>query len=226
MRKVIPGAVLACAMALSAFGQEKGSVGVEAMVGSSSGTIGARWHISKKFALRPLISFSRTTSEQDTTVIADNTSVVGAQNALDWTLGVGVAGLYYLSQSDSLSTYVGVSYDHVHQSTSLNPLIFPPIDATVTPDLARLVAEAAVFPPSRTTGDADEVGVLLGAQHAFSKKLTLFGEVSVRYQSGRSNEDVNISAIGAAGAIINGSANSQKTIESVNAGVGIIFYLK
>jgi hypothetical protein len=225
MSKALPGAVLAVLVGVSASAQDKGAVGVEALVGSSKATVGVRWHISKRFALRPSIAFSRTTSTQNTTVYADNTSAVGSQDSLEWTLGGGLTGVYYLTTGDAVSTYLGVSYAYNYQSDTVNPLLFPPIDTLDTPDLGRIEAEASVFPPGHTTGSQSVVGALFGVQHPLSKKVTIFGEVGIDYAFGSVHQEVQLPP-GQTTAILNGSGSTQNTLISYTAGLGIIFYLK
>jgi hypothetical protein len=218
------GLILALGAA-RASAQEKGALGLDALAGNSTATIGARWHITKKFALRPTVAFSRVTSEQDTTVIADGTQAVGKQQTLDWTLGAGLAGLYYISQGEALSTYVGASYSHNHQSESVNPLIFPPIDTLQTPNLAHLESIASVFQPNRTGANANVVGALFGIQHALSKKVTLFGELGIDYSFQSLNQKAILSP-SETQAILSGSGSSQSELFSYTGGIGIVFYLK
>lgn len=83
--------------------QEEGKVGIT--MGFPE-TVGLVWHATPNVAVRPEVSFSWSSSDQD---LVDTSGTV---------LSTGVSALFYVKRLDRLATYVSPRYSFRHTSTS------------------------------------------------------------------------------------------------------------
>lgn len=138
--------------ATNLFSQEKGQLGIDFSVHSSQ-SLGLIYHPFKGFALRPAITFKRTTtkkSEVRTALTPDNSDK-------ELSIGGGLSGLFYLGTNEKLSTYVGVEVSYVKFETEENvPSQVMPVETEV-----KLYAGNALF----------------GLQYAVSRKFSIRGEI-------------------------------------------------
>jgi hypothetical protein len=96
---VVLGLLLGACAAANA--QEAGQIGITMGYPPSIGVV---WHVSDSVAVRPEISFSRSSSDNEFS--SDNTTVV-----------TGVSGLFYLSKWDQVRTYVSPRFSYGHATS-------------------------------------------------------------------------------------------------------------
>src|SRR4051812_28365802 len=93
------------AVAPRAQAQDAAKVGITMGVPQSIGII---WQ-SKKFALRPEVTFAGSSAS----------SPVTSATSTSWNVGVGLSALFYLHHYEHLRTYVSPRFDYNHASSSI-----------------------------------------------------------------------------------------------------------
>jgi predicted porin len=182
----IRACVLAVVMlAVPCHAQEVHQLGLDFSVGSSSQTVGVTWHVARTVALRPTFNFSHTKTDSDTLSGPDGT-VTQTNTAKTTNVGGGLEALAYLSRSEPLSTYLAGSYRYGHLSSSGGLL----------------------------GSHANTAAASFGAQYAFNKRLSIYGETGISYTSSET------AAQGLLG------ASRTHTVNTLNTNIGAIFYLK
>lgn len=105
IRVILAATLLSVASLASA--QEAGRVGLTMGYPAAFGVI---WHVTDSLAVRPAVSFQTATSES-TLSSTDTTSI-----------GVDLAGLWYLSRWDTVRTYVSPRWAYAHSSSNISLL--------------------------------------------------------------------------------------------------------
>jgi hypothetical protein len=181
------GIIAWASVATTARAQDKGQLGVTAAIGfgpgDGSGSIGVLYHLSKSVALRPSFGYSR--SELDggffDSGMGDLMSGSGSTST-QWS--AGLAGLFFLTRKDGLSTYVGASAAY----------------GRLTHEEAFVPVRPAMGAGDTRTDDGTVVRAFLGMQYAVAKRFGLYGELGVRYYSyagDRSADSTGFSTVGA-----------------------------
>jgi hypothetical protein len=172
-------------LAVPCHAQELHQLGLDFSVGSSSQTLGVTWHVGPVVALRPTFNFSHTKADSESLSSPDG-AVTQTSTAKTTNVGAGLEALAYVSRREPLSTYLAGSYRYGHIST-----------------------EGLVRGSHTNTAAA-----LLGAQYAFNKHLSIYGETGISYTSSETD------AQGLVG------PSRAHTINTLNTNIGAIFYLK
>jgi hypothetical protein len=186
-----------CALAVAlvhapeALAQEGGQVGVTMGYPQSIGLV---IHMTDRVAVRPEFNFRHTSNDDDT---LENSST---------TLGVGIAGLFYLTKFDALRTYASGRYTYAQTSATLNPWILA----------------AATFPVGRVpdldaTTSTWSVSGSFGAQYALHRRFSLFGEVGLSYSGAELSASTLLALF---------TPNVEATTIATTTAAGVIFYLK
>ena len=93
--------IMLIALAGRAAAQDRGAAGISM---GYPANIGFVFHVSEPFALRPEISFSRSTTDQDTS-FADIRSETS-------TFDIGISGIHYIGRWDKLRIYLSPGYSY------------------------------------------------------------------------------------------------------------------
>jgi hypothetical protein len=134
------------------------------------------WNVSSRVAVRPEINWTRSRSEttlttssftfNGTTIIP--TTVTTTSTSDSWQIGVGVSGLFYLSKSETLRTYVSPRYVY-SRSTGTSDLGVGSVVGPITTE------------PVTTVITNHAASGSLGAQYEIGKRFGVFGELGVSY---------------------------------------------
>jgi hypothetical protein len=167
MKKTMGYVSLLVLTAAPALAQERYRTGLDFLVGGSTSAVGATWHVTDRFALRPLLSYAWDRYVWSSSASPEGVRVDKYQRTTS--LGAGLGALLYLRQRESLSTYVtaGFELDHVSQR----------------PDEAE---------PS-WTGNGGKASGAFGVQYAFTKHVSAFGETGLAYTMRPASPDGSLS---------------------------------
>lgn len=131
--------------------------GVNYMYNAGQNNIGAQWHITSVFAIRPSIGFSTGTTTTTTTTTGNVNEVTGT------TLEFGIAVPIYLANFNLLDLYVAPSFGYTSTSGKTTNTI--PVSSA----------------DSKSSGI--NAGAALGLQIALNDQLHVFGELGLGYSS-------------------------------------------
>ena len=155
---------LIAALPALAVAQEQRKVGITMGYPASLGVL---WHVNKKVAIRPEISFATSSNETTSSVQTIPTVTIETDS---WVIGTGASALFYLREYDHLRTYVAPRITYSHTSTDGS-----------SSGLTTIVS-------TQTTNTWSGAG-LFGAQYMLGDRFSLFGEVGF----GFSHSDSKIS---------------------------------
>ena len=191
--------------------QEKGKVGLN--LGFT--TYGITWHVSERFAIRPDVSFSRSTASQtNLSTILDQPSspYTGTSKSNSHAIYVGVSGLVYIHKLDNLSFYICPRYSYSWSAAS---------SSSTSTQISSGSGPFQATSIGGSKGPAHNLSGSFGAQYSLSKRFSVFGEVGLGY-NWSSNSNYTSSN---PGVYQNLSSSSAKT-HSVGprSGVGLILY--
>jgi hypothetical protein len=149
------------------------------LYGSDVG-LGVTYHVSRRLAFRPSVSFGH--KEDDTsadTTYEPSSSYVGPSSVLSsssssFTQKLGL--LYYLGTNPKTSPYLGVAYSHSSSSSRSESLT----DTTAF-EGTRVFRYVSLADDRRRIGSA-----FVGVEHSFGKRFRAFGELGVSFGSVRS----------------------------------------
>jgi hypothetical protein len=135
--------------------QERGDVGLSM---GFPGAIGLPYHVTDRFAIRPelSLSFSSSSSEDEIVRLTSESS----------TVGVGVSGIFYLQQWDKLRTYVSPRYSYTW---------------------SKATSESIFTGPSEGKIRAHSFTAAFGTQYSLHDHFSAFGEVGAGYSSQHSS---------------------------------------
>ena len=133
--------------------------------------VGVLWSLGDRFALRPELNWTHSTTEATTVqtifniagVTTNTVTTTSETNAV----GPGISALIYLSTREGLRIYVVPRFAYTHATSSTNLGIPVPPNVTV---------------PADTTTSSYNVSGSLGAQYSVAKHFGLFGEVGLAFQ--------------------------------------------
>lgn len=138
--------------------QDKGKVGLTMGYPAS---VGVLWHVSDRIALRPELSISNSSTE--TTLTPPVSGVSSTTTKIDgWVFGTGLSGLFYISRSDNLATYVSPRVTYSRVTSNIQPTL-----ATVSDDVMSSYTATGSF----------------GAQYSPGSRFGVFGEVGLGFSS-------------------------------------------
>jgi hypothetical protein len=138
--------------------QEQGQIGISM---GYPGSIGVVWHATDRLAVRPDFLFRWLSS-----------GLSGSDDS-STTIGVGIAGIYYLTRSDALRTYVSPRFAYTHAKASYNPVYIQ-----IAP------SASALLPPTfESKSSTKSFSGSFGAQYALHKRFSVFGEAGIGYST-------------------------------------------
>lgn len=145
-------------LAMPAFAQESGQVGLTV---GAPGSIGIIWHVSDAVAIRPDFSFSHTHSESSSSVVSANA----------WGFGFGTSALFYTGKiRDNVRTYVTPRFSYLRTNSS-----------------SHLDADAGfVVPDAKQHQDSYQYSGAFGVQYTPTRRFSVYGEAGVVYQTANS----------------------------------------
>lgn len=146
----------------SALAQDRGQVGLAMGFPVSIGLI---WHPTERIALRPEFSISGISTEQTITISPIQSDT---ESSL---YNIGISGLFYVSQSDNLRTYLSPRLAYGRLSSTIENALTGPSDST-----------------TKTTSFSGS----FGAQYALHRRFGVFGEVGLGYSGSTSRSEVGI----------------------------------
>jgi hypothetical protein len=123
------------------------------------GAIGIVWHVADRVAVRPELSFSRGWTDRDDSLFGSDRS--------NWTIGVGVSALFYLTKADRLRTFVSPRYAYGRSSSTSSSTGNLPVVSDIT-------------------SSASSWSGSFGAEYVFSRRFSAFGEIGVAYSNASS----------------------------------------
>jgi hypothetical protein len=200
-RVIVVLSLLMLAVAGTARAQDKGQAGL--VIGYPA-SIGIVWHVSENIAIRPDVSFSRSSNDSTNfnsfTVLTTTTTVTSASSGTAWSTTVGLSALFYVHRWDSLRVYVSPRFAYGRATSTTRNEPTSPLAGTVsvTDNLS-----------------ATYTGVgSLGAQYLLGKKFSVFGEVGVAYADAETSTRFNT------------GGHFEATTKSVSSrsGVGVVIY--
>jgi len=151
--------VLALSLCANSHAQESGKLGIHLKV-TAGNEIGGIFHISRKIALRPSVSFERTNRERSEV----KTSISADKIETTTMFGTGLSGLYYMGTEDDFAIYVGVNVFY-----------------------AQLDFKSDYTGYRNEMYEAGLNG-MFGAQHKLGKRASIFGEFGFGF-SGENDQD-------------------------------------
>jgi hypothetical protein len=173
---LVLSSIMLLAVSTRAAAQDQGSAGISMGYPASVGFV---FHVSERFALRPHVDFSRSTTDVE--------SPFGDLGSETSTVEVGVSGLFVVGRWDKLRAYVspGYSYRRTDRSSETPPPF----------------GEATTF-----TLTGHTLSGSFGAQYSLHERFSVFGEAGLQYlfqeaRSGLSTIDNGTTTIGTRTAI-------------------------
>ena len=189
--------------------QEKKRAGVTMGYPASVGFV---FHVTDRVALRPELSFDKSSSKQSTDIVyypsRDRTSSSTSNDAS--VVGVGLSALFYAGKWDNVRTYVSPRITYTRLTTTIDYCCYFVDFAVPTPTLESPISFRAPAPEKATSSMFSGAGSF-GAQYSMSSKFSLFGEVGLSY-SRTTGPEWNI------------YSKTKSTSWSTRTGVGIVFY--
>jgi Outer membrane protein beta-barrel domain len=155
--------------------QDKGDSGISMGYPASIGFV---FYVADRVALRPEITFSRATTDQDTQF--------GGFSSESTSVSVGISGLVYVGRWDRVQAYVSPGYTYHRADGSVDSPIFPTTDS------------------STLTGHTFRGS--FGAQYSLHERFSVFGESGLESTIRRSDSDFSpvereLSAFGSRAAV-------------------------
>lgn len=172
--------------------QEKGKVGLN--IGFP--TYGMTWNLTERFALRPEITFSRSTANSRALAVPPSVAPSPLESK-SYSISGGISGLLYMHKWEDLSVYVSPRYLYSWSKSQSNQTT-----GTILSD--------AKSPFHSISG-------ALGAQYTLNKRFGLFGEAGLGYGWGHSSSNSSSASF---------SVRSESHSLSPRGSVGLILYLK
>ena len=199
-------ATLIASFSLS-FAQEDRRVGVTA---GYPAAVGVLWQITDRFAIRPDVSWSWSSSESSSTIdVGGGFGTISSASSFEsHTTTFGISGLWTIHREDALRVYLGgrAGYSRstgTNTSTSANISIgFPALTPVVTTT-------------TRTTESRNEgyaASAMFGGQYQLVRRFATFGEIGVTYSSTESDSD-NVTRL-----------DTKVRSASLRSGVGVILF--
>jgi hypothetical protein len=134
---------------VAAAAQQSGDIGVTTGYPSA---IGLLWHASDRIAIRPDLTFSWQSSED-----ADDRAELEDSRT---SLGFGISGLFYTSDSDNLRTYLSPRFSYTRSRADI---------------------EFSDTQTAETDADSYQISGSFGAQYTLGTRFSIFGEAGIAY---------------------------------------------
>ena len=189
-RRTLPVVVSIVLFAAAASAQDKGQTGLTM---ASPTSLGLLWHASASVALRPEFTLQKTSNE----TTGASSGVSGTSDS--WAWGVGVSGLFYVRQWESLRAYVSPRFAYSRSTTSSQQ--------TISPRNTSVSAEST-FNSYLASGS-------LGAQYSLGRRFAVFAETGFGYTHTTSS---GTSTLGSS------SGENHNNSWGTRAGIGAILY--
>src|SRR5262249_49245850 len=165
--------------------------------------VGVLWTIGDRFALRPELNWTHSTTETTTVQTIFNPTGVSTITVTTTSetnaIGPGISALIYLATREGLQIYVVPRFAYTHSTSSTELGIPVPPNVTV---------------PADTTTSSYNVSGSLGAQYSVAKRFGLFGEVGLAF--GRTTLSPGSSIVRV--------DNKNRTV-GLRSGAGVILFL-
>jgi len=174
--------------------QEKGQAGLVIGYPASAGVV---WHLSERVAVRPDVTFARSSNEQTNVAVGPFTSP-SASSGDSWQVTAGLSALFYVHRRDALRTYVSPRFAYSRTSSTSTNTIASPFGGT-----SRFESAIAQY---------SAVGSF-GVQYSLGRTFSIFGEIGAAYTQSESSSGLTVTRI-------------EGTTRSVNtrSGVGVVLY--
>ena len=167
LRRFLPvSCLLLLSVTASAFAQTDHRVG---LVMGVPVQVGVLWHASERVAVRPDVSFSRTSSEFDASLPLGGVAYTSSVGSTRVTTGVSL--LFNVTDEGDLRTYVAPRYGFSRSSSSS------------ASDVSGPGGLGGLSDASRSTQATHSVGGLFGAHYALGSRFALFGEVGLDFST-------------------------------------------
>jgi len=169
--------------------------------------VGVIWNVADRFALRPEMTFSGSTSDSS---IGDIVGVTTGSSNDGFQIGAGLSALIYMGRWDALRTYVSPRFSYSRTRTS----------GTSTGSSSEITSRSYL-----TSGS-------FGAQYSLGRRFGVFGEIGLAYTSTTTTQSLTllqtISFPGLPGAPITTTVLSRSDSHGKTwgprSGAGVIFY--
>ena len=130
--------------------------------------VGVVWTIGDRFAIRPELNWTHTTTEatsiatifNGTSVTTNTVTTTNESNAI----GAGASALFYVATHDNLRTYLSPRFAYARTTISVAP-----------------PALASDLSPVNPTTTSYAVSGSLGAQYNMAKRFGIFGEIGLAF---------------------------------------------
>lgn len=160
------GAAVVVLAGSNAIAQERGQVGLTMGYPTAIGVV---LHATDRVGIKGEFSFAISSSEIEATGLLS-----GRETHTD-TLGVNVAGLFYVSRNDDVSTYFSPRFAYARATTE-----------SEGPDFILLPEPIPIPIPSldiRSESSSYSFAGSFGAQYSPNRRFSVFGEVGLNYSS-------------------------------------------
>jgi opacity protein-like surface antigen len=153
------------------------------------GAVGVLWQVSGRFAIRPDVSFSWSSTESSSPGVIGGGGILPSISLESVTEGqnvsVGVSALFTVRRRDALRIYVAPRVGYTRSTTTITTTARDPLPAGFPRGL---------FPPMsrESTNSGYSIAGVLGAQYALSDRFALFGEAGVSYSTSETSADQSI----------------------------------
>ena len=181
-------------MVRAAEAQENGQVGLVVGYPASAGVV---WHLSERVAVRPEVTFSRSTSEQ-TSVPLGPFQVTSTSSGDSWQVTTGVSALVYVHRRDALRMYVSPRFAYSRTSSTNTNAIASPFGGTST-----FESKIAQYSGAGS----------FGVQYSLSRTFSVFGEIGAAYTRSETSSSLTVTR---------GEATTRSI--TTRSGVGVVVY--
>jgi hypothetical protein len=163
--------------------------------------VGVVWTIADRFAIRPELNWTHSTTETTSVATIFNGTGVTTNTVTNTTesntIGTGVSALIYVSTRENLRTYVSPRFAYSRLTSSVNPSAsLGGVPVSISPTTSNYTVSGS-----------------LGAQYNAAKHFGIFGEVGLSY--GRSTLSVGLSLVG----------DNKNRTTGLRSGAGVILFL-
>jgi opacity protein-like surface antigen len=174
------------------------------------GSVGLLWQLSERFAIRPDISLSWSSSESTTLTSLGGGGLlpsIGFESTSDTrSVNVGVSALFTVRRRDALRIYVAPRVGYTRSDTTITSTVSGPLPPGIP---------SGLFPPATrdNSNSGYAIAGVFGAQYALSDRFALFGEAGVGYSSSESSAEPGIAGV-----------EFQSRTTGTRSGVGVIVF--
>jgi lipopolysaccharide assembly outer membrane protein LptD (OstA) len=189
------GAALLVLAGSNAIAQERGQVGLTMGYPTAIGVV---WHATDRVGVKGEFNFALGSSEIDPNLLLPE-----RETHTD-SIGLGIAGQFYFSRNDNVSTYVSPRFAYAKITSELD-----------APDFGIILPVPLPSLDVRTESSSYSFAGSFGAQYSPNRRFSVFGELGLDY----SWQDIESS-----GSSVFSLARTESSTFGVRSAVGIIFY--